>query len=82
MSSDKKSKPNIVKRNVIESLKDLGDDFGAQSADLLKSTSEDFFKELIGISNTSVNKSGEMSPGESLEISSVMSGQEEENKHL
>jgi hypothetical protein len=82
MTSDKKSKSNTVKRNVVESLKDLGDDFGAQSVDLLKSTSEDFFKELIGISNTSVNKSGEMSPGESIQVANGASERENENKKL
>lgn len=81
MSDNKKSK-NTTRRNVIEALKDLGDDFSAQGSDLLKSTSEDFFKELIGLQKQSVNRSGEMTAGESMDMSAVLSGKEEENKKL
>lgn len=72
----------MVKRNVIESLKDLGSDFGGQGADLLKGTSEDFFKELIGLPHAQVNRSGEIKAGESVEMAAVLSGKEEENKKL
>ena len=82
MADNKKTKANNVRRNVIESLKDLGSDFGAQGADILKSTSEEFFRELIGIQKQQVNRSGEIGPGESLEMSEVMSGREEQNKKL
>lgn len=81
MADNKKTKPSVVRRNVIESLKDLGGDLGNQGADLLKSTSEDFFKELTGL-RKQVNRSGEMKAGESLEMSAVLSGKEEENKKL
>ncbi len=82
MADNKKVKGQMVKRNVIESLKDLGSDFGAQGADLLKSTSEDFFKELIGVQSTPQNRSGEIKAGESIEMNAVISGKEEENKKL
>ncbi len=82
MADNKKAKQSVVKRNVIESLKDIGDDFGSHGADLLKSTSEDFFKELIGLPRPQVKRSGEMKAGESLEMSAVLSGKEEENKKL
>ncbi len=82
MADNKKNKPSVVKRNVIESLKDLGGDFSAQGADLLKSTSEDFFKELIGLKTPSVNRSGEIKAGESMEMSAVISGKDAENKKL
>ena len=82
MADNKKNKSSIVRRNVIESLKDLGSDFGAQGSDLLKSTSEDFFKELIGLQKQHVKRSGEMKAGESLEMAAVLSGKEEENKKL
>jgi hypothetical protein len=82
MTNNKKAKPSVVRRNVVESLKDIGNDFGNQGADLLKSTSEDFFRELIGMNLPKVKRSGEMVPGESLQMSEVLSGKEEENKKL
>ncbi len=81
-TNNKKNKANTVRRNIIESLKDLGTDFGSQGSDLLKSTSEDFFNELIGIKKEPVNKSGEITQGESMDMAAVLSGKEEENKHL
>lgn len=82
MTGNKKVKSSVVKRNVIESLKDIGSDFGNQGADLLKGTSEDFFRELMGMELPKVKRSGEMVPGESLQMSEVLSGKEEENKKL
>ena len=70
MTDYKKSKPSVVKRNVIESLKDFG-----------SATSEDFFKELIGL-NTPVKRSGEIKAGESLQMSEAFAGKVEENKKL
>jgi hypothetical protein len=82
MADTKKNKSNMIKRNVIESLKDLGGDFGAQGTDLLKSTSEDFFKELVGVKTAPQTKSGEIKAGESVEMNDVISGKEKENKRL
>ena len=82
MADNKKVKSDTVKRNVIESLKDIGGSFGSQGADLLKSTSEDFFKELMGIPKPGVKRSGEIAPGQSLQMNEVLSGKEEENKKL
>jgi len=82
MADNKKVKGSIVKRNIIESLKDIGGDFSGQSTDLLKNTSEDFLKELLGMSRPQIKRSGEMKPGESFEMSSVLNGKEEENKKL
>lgn len=82
MSDTKKVKSGAVKRNVIESLKDIGGDFTEQGSDLLKSTSEDFFKELLGMEKPQIKRSGEMKAGESVEMSAVISGQAEENKKL
>lgn len=72
----------MVKRNVIESLKDIGGDFTDQGTDLLKATSEDFFKELMGIPREIPKRSGEMKAGESIVMSEVLSGKEKENKKL
>lgn len=82
MADNKKVKGDVVKRNVIESLKDLGGDFSGQSTNLLKNTSEDFLRELMGIAKAQVKRSGEMVPGEPLDMSSVLAGKEEENKKL
>lgn len=81
MAEPKKPSKKIVRRNVIESLKDFGGDFADQGKDLLNNTSEDFFKELMGLGKP-VSRSGEMKAGESLEMSAVISGKEEENKRL
>lgn len=78
----KKARELRTKQNVLESLKDLGIGAGSQTGDFLKNTSEDFFKELMGFSKPKVKRSGEISAGESIEMSAVMSGKEEENKHL
>jgi hypothetical protein len=82
MADTKKAKSSVVKRNVVESLKDLGDDFGNQGTDLLKRTSEDFFKELMGVSRPAVKRSGEIAPGQSLQMNEVVSGKEVENQKL
>ena len=78
----KKAQQLRTKQNVLESLKDLGIGAGSQTGDFLKNTSEDFFKELMGLSVQKVKRSGEISPGQSLQMNEVMSGKEEENKHL
>lgn len=78
----KKTKQGLVKQNVIESLKDLGATTGTQMQDLLSSTSEDFIKELIGLPRPQKKVSGEISVGETLEMSQAVTGKSEENKKL
>lgn len=78
----KKNQAVITRHNVLESLKDLGGSRVVQTKDLLKNTSEDFFRELLGLSNTKVKRSGELTPGESLQMSDVLNGKEEENKRI
>jgi len=78
----KKSSQLITRQNVLESLKDLGTGTTTQAGDLLKNTSEDFLQELLGLSRPKVKRSGEINAGESIQMSEVMSGKEEENKHL
>lgn len=73
----KKSKTQITRRNVIESLKDLGAGSAAQTKDLLKNTSEDFIRELLGLHKINIKRSGELTPGESLQMNDVLSGKEE-----
>ena len=83
---DINQKPKVGKNtkrvNVLESLKDVGD--SAQKSikeDLLKGTSEEFFKQLFG-QKTEKNFSGDIIPGETLELNEVYTGQREENEKL
>jgi len=76
----KRNQTQITRQNVLESLKDLGTGTSIQAKDFLKSTSEDFFNELLGLTSPKVKRSGELSPGENIQISEVLSGREEENQ--
>ncbi len=78
----KKSQLNVTRQNVLESLKDLGNSSISQGGDLLKSTSEDFFRELVGFERPKAKRSGEITAGESIQMTEVMSGKDEENKKL
>lgn len=78
----KKAQQIRTKQNVLESLKDLGGSTsGSLKNDLLEKTSEDFFRELMGIPQMP-KRSGELSAGESIQMGEVLSGKEEENKKL
>ncbi len=78
----KKGQTIITRQNVLESLKDLGSGTSVQTKDFLKNTSEDFFRELLGLSKQGIKKSGELSVGETLQVSDVLNGREEENKKI
>lgn len=72
----------LSKQNIIENFRDLGKSTaGALGTDLLKPVGEDFMRELLGFKTTK-KFSGEISPGETLEMKNVLSGKEEENKKL
>lgn len=78
MADQKKKNQNIATRqNVLESLKDLGGSATGQTTDFLKSTSEDFLRELLGLSPHKVKRSGELSVGEPVQMNDVLSGREE-----
>ena len=78
----KKARLNITRQNVLESLKDLGGSVIDQTGDLVENTSEDFIKELLGITPKNTKKSGDIAAGESVEINQVLSGKKEENQKL
>jgi len=80
--SKKKLQQIITRQNVLESLKDLGSGTATQAGDLLKDTSEDFFKELLGLSKPKIKRSGELTAGESVQMTEVMSGKDAENQKL
>ena len=84
MSDTKKSKQQAISRqSILESLKDLGGGAGdSLKNDLFQKTSEDFFKELMGMPHGSPKRSGELSPGQPMNMSEALSGKEAENKQL
>jgi hypothetical protein len=67
----KKQLRSLAKQNVVESLKDLG-----------TGVSNDFFTELLGLQRPQKKVSGEISMGESLDMSEALSGKSEENNKL
>jgi len=69
--SKKKAQQQITRQNVLESLKDLG-----------TGVTKDFFEELVGMPQVQEKRSGELSAGESLQMSQALNGKEEENKKL
>lgn len=84
MDPNKKQKnlKQIRKANVLESLKDLGSSVGdSVKNDLLAPSSEEFFNQIFG-PRVSKKYSGEINPGQSLEMGEVFSGKAEENKKL
>lgn len=74
----KKSQNRVTRQNVLESLKDLGTSTSVQAKDLLKSTSEDFFRELLGLSTKKVKRSGELAPGQTVQMGDILNGKEEQ----
>lgn len=67
----KKQARPVASQNVVETLKGLGSDVG-----------KDFFGDLLGFQKPQLKVSGELSIGESLEVSDALSGKIEENKKL
>ncbi|MBI2065995.1 hypothetical protein HYT60_00605 [Candidatus Woesebacteria bacterium] len=84
MDKGQKTKAQKVLRqqNVLESLKDIGaGTTKTLKKDLLAESSQDFFREILG---TRIEKkySGELAPGEALEIGEVFSGKREGDEKL
>lgn len=81
-SQKQKARNGVRQQNVLEALKEVGAGVGKTlKSDLLAETSQDFIRELLG---TKVEKkyTGELVPGESVEISEVFSGKREEKEKL
>lgn len=74
----KKNQNTITRQNVLESLKDLGTGTATQATDFLKNTSEDFVRELLGLRSTNVKRSGELNPGETIQMKDVLNGKEKQ----
>ena len=78
----KKAQKQARKASVMESFKDIGSStMKSLKQDLISPTSEDFFDQIFG-SHTHKKYTGELNPGESIEMGEVFSGKAEENKKL
>lgn len=77
-SKTKKASKNIRSQNVLEALKDIGGST-AQTLrnDVLKAGSEEFFKQMFGGAFPARKISGELRPGESMEMDKAYSGEHE-----
>lgn len=76
-----KNVKDIRKANVLESLKDIGGGTSQSlTNDLLKETSRTFFEELLGAKEQKY--SGDITPGETVELGEVFSGTREEKKKV
>ncbi len=72
---------DLRRRNVLESIKDLGSSTGqALKKDFFTQTSEQFLKEMFGGEKKPL--SGDLTPGVSLEIADLFSGKSKENEKL
>src|SRR3989344_8333408 len=73
-----KNQKTIRNQNVLEALKDIGGNtVQSLKRDLLQGTSKDFLKQLMGYEQTPRKISGDIMPGESLEINKAYSGEHE-----
>ncbi|MBI4058124.1 hypothetical protein HY405_02340 [Candidatus Microgenomates bacterium] len=72
----------INKAQMLESLRDLSDDVSGTMRNTAAEISRDFFKELIGAQIPERKITGDLEPGDSLEMTQVLSGQWEEKKKL
>jgi len=73
---------DLRRRNVLESIKDLGTGVGQSlKTDLLEKTSQEFLKEMFGVPEKK-QYSGDITPGESLDLTELLSGKSEENERL
>ena len=81
-SNKTKSQRAMSQRNVLESLKDIGSGVPKSlKRDLIDGSAEDLFRQLLGTASEK-KFSGEITPGESLEMGEVFSGKREENEKL
>lgn len=72
----------ISKANILESLKDIGTSTGDTiKKDLLGDSAEEFFRQLLGTPKPEKH-SGEINPGESVELNNIYSGQRESEEKL
>lgn len=83
-NNNKKNKQGKMKhKNVLEALKDVGSTTAKSvKKDLVSETSKDFVKELLGTQVRRKKASGEIMPGESLEVKDALTGKAKEDEKL
>jgi hypothetical protein len=80
-TNSKKQFPRPQASNVVEALNDIGSGtVRSLQSDLLKETANDFMRELMGRRRMAQNRSGELKPGQELEMGKVLSGQQEKEE--
>lgn len=80
MNTSKNNSKTNNRANLVEAIKDIGSSTAQSlSNDLVKETSNDFIRELLGIKKAP-KRSGDLIPGESLEFSEVFSGKANETE--
>ena len=76
-----KRQKQIRTRNVLETLNEIGSQAVNTVASEVKTTSDEFFRQLLGQQKKLQEKrSGDLTPGGSLNVSEVMSGKEEQKR--
>lgn len=79
-TNKKKNQPLPTGQNVLESIKDLGLGASDQVKNLVKDTSEDFFRELLGLQSQKIKRSGELLPGKSVNMGDILNGKEDKDQ--
>lgn len=84
-SGNSKKRNSVAPRtdSFLESLRDIGGS-SAKSVkkDFIEGVPKDFVRQLFGVEKPNVRASGEIQPGETLEIERVMKAESDENKQL
>ncbi len=73
-----KQYPKTINPNPLEALKDIGANTAKQMREEIAQFPQDFIDSLLGGTPTSQNHSGEIVPGEAMEMNEVISGKYEE----
>ncbi|MDO8341058.1 MAG: DUF5660 domain-containing protein [Candidatus Woesebacteria bacterium] len=78
-----KTQKQIRTKNILESINEIGSQTVNTVASEVKLTSDEFFKQLLGQQKKLQEKrSGDLTPGGSIDVSEVMSGKEEQKQKL
>jgi hypothetical protein len=74
--SSSKGQKKIRNQNVLEALKDIGSNTTQSfQRDLLQGASKDFLRQMLGVNSAPRKVSGEIMPGESMEVDKAYSGE-------
>src|SRR3989339_2219656 len=78
-----KTQKQIRTKNILESINEIGSQTVNTAASEVKLTSDEFFRQLLGQQKKLQEKrSGDLTPGGSIDVSEVMSGKEEQKQKI